>query len=108
MIEILIAPIAISAIAIPMAMIERGCRNFYVPILAAVGASMYQAATAGQLIIVATAIMALLVFQKHKTKNLCSESITFSSAKVPFPITRTTRVRGSDLWRREIVRQWLS
>jgi uncharacterized membrane protein YfcA len=97
MIGILIASIAIFAIAIPMAMIGRGGRNCYVPILAAVGALMYQAATTGQLIIVATAITALLVFQKHKTKNLCSESITFSSAKIPFPITRTTRVRGSDL-----------
>lgn len=69
MIGILIASIAIFAIAIPMAMIERGGRNFYAPILAAVGASMYQEATAGQLIIVATAITALLVFQKHKNKK---------------------------------------
>jgi len=54
-------------IAILMAMTGRGGGNFYVPVLIAAGATMHEAATTGQLILVATAVTALLIFQKHKT-----------------------------------------
>ena len=50
-----------------MTMTGRGGGNFYVPVLVAAGATMHQAATTGQLILVVTALMALLIFQKHKT-----------------------------------------
>ena len=48
-------------------MTGRGGGNFYVPVLVAAGATMHQAAATGQLILVVTALMALLIFQKHKT-----------------------------------------
>ena len=48
-------------------MTGRGGGNFYVPVLVASGASMHQAATTGQLILLGTALTALLIFQKHKT-----------------------------------------
>ncbi|KPJ56620.1 MAG: hypothetical protein AMJ42_05115 [Deltaproteobacteria bacterium DG_8] len=67
MIRIVIAAFATLAIAVVMAMTGRGGGNFYVPVLVAAGITMHQAATTGQLILVATAIAALLVFQKHKT-----------------------------------------
>jgi len=67
MIAIVIGAIAILAIAIVMAMTGRGGGNFYVPVLVAAGVTMHQAATTGQFILVATAITALLIFQKHKT-----------------------------------------
>ena len=50
-----------------MTMTGRGGGNFYVPVLVASGVTMHQAATTGQLILVVTALMALLIFQKHKT-----------------------------------------
>lgn len=50
-----------------MAMTGRGGGNFYVPVLVAAGITMHQAATTGQLILVLTAVMSLLIFQKHKT-----------------------------------------
>jgi uncharacterized membrane protein YfcA len=62
-----LACIAILIIAILMAMVGRGGGNFYVPVLIATGATMHQAATTAQLILVATAIAASLVFQRHKT-----------------------------------------
>jgi len=66
MIKIIIAAIATLAIAIVMTMTGRGGGNFYVPVLIATGNTMNQAATTGQLILVTTAIAALLIFQKHK------------------------------------------
>lgn len=63
--------IAVSAcifvFAILMSMVGRGGGNFYVPILIAAGAPMNQAATSAQLILLATAIVATLVFHKHRT-----------------------------------------
>ncbi|MCD6416276.1 MAG: sulfite exporter TauE/SafE family protein [Planctomycetes bacterium] len=57
----------IMLVAVLMAMTGRGGGNFYVPILVAAGASMHQAATSGQLILLASALAAMLVFQKHRT-----------------------------------------
>jgi len=54
-------------VAIVMAMTGRGGGNFYVPVLVAAGAPIYQAATTGQLILVSTATAALLVFQRKRT-----------------------------------------
>jgi uncharacterized membrane protein YfcA len=45
-----------------MAMVGRGGGNFYVPALVLSGAGMHQAATTGQLILVCTALAALLVY----------------------------------------------
>jgi len=67
MVRIIISAITVLAIAVVMAMTGRGGGNFYVPLLIATGSTMHQAATTGQLILVTTAIAALLVFQKHKT-----------------------------------------
>jgi len=57
----------IFCVAILMAMTGRGGGNFYVPILIAAGATMHEAATTGQLILVATAVTALFIFQKYET-----------------------------------------
>lgn len=67
MTRIIIAAICIFVIAIIMAMTGRGGGNFYVPILIATGAPIHQAATTAQLVLVATALAALLIFQKHRT-----------------------------------------
>ncbi len=67
MVRIVIVGTAILAIAVIMAITGRGGGNFYVPLLVASGLTMYQAATTGQFILVATAVAALLVFHKHKT-----------------------------------------
>lgn len=67
MIGIISVAVATLTISVIMAMTGRGGGNFYVPVLVAAGVTMHQAATTGQLILVVTAIMALLIFQKHKT-----------------------------------------
>ena len=67
MVGIIISAVTVLAIAVVSAMTGRGGGNFYVPVLVATGSTMHQAATTGQLILVTTAIAALLVFQKHKT-----------------------------------------
>jgi len=54
--------ILVFVIAVVMAMVGRGGGNFYVPSLVLVGSSMHQAATTGQLILVCTALAALLVY----------------------------------------------
>jgi len=64
-------PIALSSlgvlvIAALMAMTGRGGGNFYVPLLVASGLPMHQAATTGQLILVATSAAALVVFQGRR------------------------------------------
>jgi uncharacterized membrane protein YfcA len=65
--KIAITAAIILCIAILMAMTGRGGGNFYVPVLIAAGATMHEAATTGQFILVATAVTALFIFQKHKT-----------------------------------------
>ena len=54
-------------VAVLMVMTGRGGGNFYVPILVAAGASMHRAATSGQLILIASALCAMIVFHKHRT-----------------------------------------
>ncbi len=66
MVRIIVFAITIFVIAVIMAMTGRGGGNFYVPVLVAAGLIMHEAATTGQFILVATAMAALLVFQKHK------------------------------------------
>jgi len=65
--KIAITATVIFCVAILMAMTGRGGGNFYVPVLIAAGVTMHEAATTGQFILVATAVTALLIFQKHKT-----------------------------------------
>jgi uncharacterized membrane protein YfcA len=54
-------------LAIFMAMVGRGGGNFYVPVLIATGASMNEAATSAQLILMTTALVATFVFHIYKT-----------------------------------------
>lgn len=65
--KIAVTAAVIFCVAILMAMTGRGGGNFYVPVLIAAGATMHEAATTGQFILVAAAVTALLIFQKHKT-----------------------------------------
>ena len=65
--KIAITAAVIFCVAILMAMTGRGGGNFYVPVLIAAGATMHEAATTGQFILVVTAVTALLIFQKYKT-----------------------------------------
>jgi uncharacterized membrane protein YfcA len=65
--KIVVIAMVTLCIAILMAMTGRGGGNFYVPVLVAAGAKMHEAATTGQFILVATAVAALLIFQKNKT-----------------------------------------
>jgi len=62
-----IAFVATLIIAASMAMTGRGGGNFYVPVLVACGMPILQAATAGQCMLVATAVAAALVFQRRRT-----------------------------------------
>ena len=66
MIRIVLVAVVTLMISVIMAMTGRGGGNFYVPVLVATGVTMHQAAATGQLILVVTAAMALLIFQKHK------------------------------------------
>jgi len=66
MMKVVIASIVVLAVAIVMAMTGRGGGNFYVPALLASGMPMYKAATTAQLILVMTAVAALLVFHRHR------------------------------------------
>ncbi len=63
----IIGLIAILGIAILMTMTGRGGGNFYVPVLVACGAPMHQAAASGQVILLATAAAATLLFHKNRT-----------------------------------------
>jgi len=65
--KIAITSMVIFCVAILMAMTGRGGGNFYVLVLVTAGIAIHQAATIGQLILVATATTASLIFQKHKT-----------------------------------------
>lgn len=67
MINIIAIGAGIFIIAVVMAMTGRGGGNFYVPLLIASGIPIYQAATDAQLILVATSISSMLIFQKHRT-----------------------------------------
>jgi len=67
MLKVIAASVCIFVFAVLMSMVGRGGGNFYVPILIAAGASMNQAATSAQLILLTTAIVATLVFHKHRT-----------------------------------------
>jgi len=67
MFKVITTSVCILIVAILMSMVGRGGGNFYVPILVVAGASMNQAATSAQLILLTTAIVATLVFHKHKT-----------------------------------------
>jgi len=67
MLKVIVLSLGIMAIATLMTMTGRGGGNFYVPVLVAGGAAMHQAATTGQCILLATAVAALLVFQRKKT-----------------------------------------
>ena len=57
---------AVFLIAVFMTLAGRGGGNFYVLLCVLAGAGMHQAAATGQLIMCATSVAALLVFQKHK------------------------------------------
>ncbi len=63
----LIGSFLIMGLAILMTMTGRGGGNFYVPLLVACGAPMHEAATSGQLVLVATAVAAAFLFHKHQT-----------------------------------------
>jgi uncharacterized membrane protein YfcA len=66
MLRLAVASIAVTMVSAVMSMTGRGGGNFYVLILVACGASMHHAATTGQGILFLTAIVASLVFQKHR------------------------------------------
>ncbi len=65
--RIAVASAIVVLVAVLMAMTGRGGGNFYVPVLVAAGAPIHQAATSGQLILVACALSAMLVFHRHRT-----------------------------------------
>jgi uncharacterized protein len=67
MIGLWLTPLFIFIIAVLMSMTGRGGGNFYVPILLASGVPILQASTSGQLILVATAIAASVIYHKHRT-----------------------------------------
>jgi len=66
MLRIALTSCAVLVIAVIMAMTGRGGGNFYVPVLVAAGQPMHEAATSGQLILMAAAFMGMLVFHKHR------------------------------------------
>ena len=65
--KLAIACAVILGVAVLMTMTGRGGGNFYVPLLVACGTPMHEAATTGQLILLATAAAAMLLFHKHRT-----------------------------------------
>lgn len=66
MTKLLVLILLIMGIGVVMTMTGRGGGNFYVLILALGGISMHEAAATGQLILVATATTAFLLFQKKR------------------------------------------
>jgi len=58
--------IIILAIAVSMSMVGKGGGNFYVIALVIAGISMHQAATTSQLIMMATSLTSMIIFNKHK------------------------------------------
>ncbi len=67
MAHILVVSVVIFLLAIVMSMTGRGGGNFYVPVLLVAGIPVHEASTISQLILVATATAAMVVFQKNKT-----------------------------------------
>jgi len=63
---ILILMIIVFIIAIFMSMVGKGGGNFYILAMATVGISMHNAASTSQLIMVSTAVVAMLIFNKNK------------------------------------------
>jgi len=61
-----IMSIIILVIAISMSMVGKGGGNFYVLAMVLAGISMHNAATTSQLIMMATAVTSMIVFNKHK------------------------------------------
>ena len=58
----LMAGFLVFVVAVLMAMVGRGGGNFYVPALILAGSNMHQAATTGQLILMCTALAALIIY----------------------------------------------
>ncbi len=58
--------IVVLIIAIFMSMVGKGGGNFYILAMATAGISMHNAASTSQLIMVSTAVVAMLIFNKHK------------------------------------------
>ncbi|SHK59198.1 hypothetical protein SAMN02745883_02413 [Caminicella sporogenes DSM 14501] len=63
---IFILSIIIFLIAVTMSMVGKGGGNFYLLAMVLSGISMHNAATSSQLIMMATSIVSMLVFNKHK------------------------------------------
>lgn len=66
MYDLIIMCLIILIIAVSMSMVGKGGGNFYVLAMIIAGISMHDAATTSQLIMMATAITSMLVFNKHK------------------------------------------
>ncbi|EOD00978.1 sulfite exporter TauE/SafE family protein [Caldisalinibacter kiritimatiensis] len=64
--SVLIMCIIILIIAVSMSMVGKGGGNFYVLAMVLAGISMHNAATTSQLIMMATSITSMLIFNKHK------------------------------------------
>jgi uncharacterized membrane protein YfcA len=65
--KLFIGLLLVLGLAVLMTMTGRGGGNFYVPLLVACGAPIHEAAASGQLILMATACTAGLLFHKHQT-----------------------------------------
>lgn len=63
---VLLMGIIILVIAVSMSMVGKGGGNFYVLAMVLAGVSMHQAATTSQLIMMATSVTSMLIFNKHK------------------------------------------
>ncbi len=66
MTNLIIVAAIVLVLAVVMTMAGRGGGNFYVLVLVLAGMPMRQAATTGQFILLATALSAFVVFQKHR------------------------------------------
>ena len=66
MYQIILMSIIVFFIAVSMSMVGKGGGNFYVLALVLVGVSMHEAAPSSQLIMMATSLTSMLVFNKHK------------------------------------------
>ena len=65
--KLTIVALVVLALAVIMTMTGRGGGNFYVLTFVLAGVPMHEAATTGQFVLFATALAAMVVFQKHKT-----------------------------------------
>ncbi len=64
--NVVVMTLIIMAIAVSMSMVGKGGGNFYVLAMVLAGISMHEAATTSQLIMMATSLAAMVVFNKHK------------------------------------------